>query len=105
MRRSSRTRSRHEQSLTGGSFTYQIPTNTFVDPDTGATLEYAATLADSGALPAWLMLSTSGVFSSASVPDDAEDLSLLVTVTDDMDAAGDMAAPFTLTDQHRGDGS
>ena len=81
----------------GRMFSHQIPTNTFVDPDTGATLEYAATLANGNALPAWLMLSTSGAFSSASVPDDAEDLSLLVTVTDDTDAAGDMAAPFALT--------
>ncbi|WP_310599361.1 calcium-binding protein, partial [Desulfobulbus sp.] len=39
----------------GGAFNYTVSGISFTDPDPGDTLIYSATLADGGALPAWLV--------------------------------------------------
>ena len=82
----------------GQALSYEIPGNTFADPDEGDTLTYTATLANGDPLPAWLMLSTAGMFSNDSVPDGAAgSYSISVTATDSAGAASAMPATFTYT--------
>jgi hypothetical protein len=42
--------------VVGNKFSFQVPTNTFLDPDPGdqAALRYLSTLQDGGALPSWV---------------------------------------------------
>ncbi len=76
-----------------------VPVNTFADPDTGDTLTYSASLANSDALPTWLSFNpTTRTFSG--MPDDAQvgTFNLAVTATD----RGDLSATslFALTVQN-----
>jgi len=65
------------------TFTFQIPADTFVDPDVGDELAYSATLADGSDLPSWLSLdSVTGIFSGTPGLNDAGTLSFIVTATD-----------------------
>ena len=49
---------RAQDAATGTRLSFQLPAATFVDPDVGDSLHYAATLADGSALPAWLGFDT-----------------------------------------------
>ena len=42
-----------QQAQEGALFSFQVPLNTFFDPDAGDTLAYSAALANGAALPAW----------------------------------------------------
>ena len=44
----------------GTAFGYTVPASSFADVDAGDTLTYVATLADGGALPAWLAFDPGG---------------------------------------------
>jgi Ca2+-binding RTX toxin-like protein len=72
-----------QNTLEDAGFSFQMPANTFADPDVGDTLTYNATLSDNSPLPSWL------AFDGASqkfigTPDDAQvgTVSLKVTATD-----------------------
>ena len=85
-----------QTAIKGQPFSYQIPANTFADPDT-ATLTYKAKRADDSPLPTWLRISASGLLSSTSVPDSAPaSLSIVVSASDGgfLEAS---AIAFTLT--------
>ena len=41
------------------SFSYQVPSNTFADVDSGTTLTYTATLTNGSSLPSWLSFNAS----------------------------------------------
>ncbi|MEN6374581.1 MAG: calcium-binding protein [Smithella sp.] len=64
-------------------FSFTIPENSFVDPDTGDALAYSATLIDSTGLPSWLVFDAATMtFSGTPTNDDIGVLSLQVTATD-----------------------
>ena len=64
----------------GAAFSYQFPTNTFNDTDTGDTLSYTATKADGTDLPTWLVF-TAGTRTFTGMPaaSDVETVSVKVT--------------------------
>lgn len=65
------------------SFSFAVPADAFVDPDTGDTLTYSATLADGSALPTWLTFdATTQTFSGVPTNWDVGSLNLTVTATD-----------------------
>ncbi|MDO9198669.1 calcium-binding protein [Rhodoferax sp.] len=72
--------------IQGAAFSYTMPANAFADPD-GDALTYSATLADGGALPAWLVFNaqtrsftgTPSVVGTTSVRVTASDGSILTT--------------------------
>ncbi len=65
------------------SFFFQIPADTFTDPNAGDTLTYTAELADGAALPGWLDFdATTRTFSGTPDNSNVGTLSLLVTATD-----------------------
>ena len=69
----------------GAAFTFAIPGTAFADAD--STLTYAATLADGGALPAWLAFdAATGTFSGTPGADDTGSVSVLVTASDGSNA-------------------
>lgn len=72
-----------DRSVTGGvAWSYQIPANTFNDPD-GNTLTLSATLADGSALPTWLSFSaTTGTFSGTPPLTFTGNVDLRVTASD-----------------------
>jgi Ca2+-binding RTX toxin-like protein len=66
-----------------GAFEFQVPADTFEDPDTGDALVLAATLADGSALPSWLVFdAASGRFSGTPANGDVGTMSVTVTATD-----------------------
>jgi hypothetical protein len=66
-----------------GSFTYQIPTDTFADSDPGNdTFTYTAKLLDGSALPAWLSINSTGLISGNPPAGSATSLSIVVTAND-----------------------
>ncbi|UMO90080.1 putative Ig domain-containing protein [Pectobacterium sp. PL64] len=66
-----------------GTFSFQIPANTFSDIDVGDTLRLSATRADGSALPAWVSFDpATGTFSGLPGRANSGDLSILVTATD-----------------------
>ncbi len=79
-----------------GAFTYQLPANTFSDPDAGDSLSYGATRADGSSLPTWLAFDpATQTFSGRPTHADIGNLGVRVTATDQ----GGLAASsvFTLT--------
>ena len=69
----------------GGAFNYNynLPFNTFSDPDTGDTLSYAATKADGMDLPTWLtFFPNSRTFSGTPAASDVGVVSVKVTASD-----------------------
>ena len=76
------------------AFSYTVPANTFADGQ-GATLSYAATLADGTPLPAWLSFDpTACAFSGTPALTDVATLQILVTATGPDNQQ--VSAPFTL---------
>ncbi len=73
----------NNQSATqGSSFSYQLPANTFSDPD-GDALVYSASRYDGSALPVWLSFdSTTRTFSGTPANSDVGILAVTVTVSD-----------------------
>lgn len=62
---------------------FQIPANSFTDPDLGDTLAYTATLADGSALPAWLRFNAATqTFSGTPTQANIGNLDVQVTATD-----------------------
>jgi VCBS repeat-containing protein len=65
------------------SYSWQVPTGSFVDIDAGDVLTYRATLADGSALPSWLAFDATTRTFSGRVPRDATGyLDIQVTVND-----------------------
>ncbi len=76
-------------SFSGDPMLFQVPAATFVDPDAGDTLQYSATLAQGGALPAWLRFDPqTRTFSGTPADSDAGSLVIRVVARD---GAGAMA--------------
>ena len=73
-----------DQTATAGTaFSYQVPTNTFNDTDTGDTLTYSATKPDDSTLPTWLSFdATTRTFTGTPAATDVETLAVKVTATD-----------------------
>ena len=72
---------------TGTAFSYQFPSNTFNDTDTGDTLSYTATQADGTDLPTWLTFTGSTrTFTGTPTASDVETVSVRVTATDTSNA-------------------
>ena len=67
--------------VTNAPFTYTFPTNTFDDRNTDDTLTYAATKADSAALPTWLMFDANARTFSGT-PTAVETVSVKLTARD-----------------------
>ncbi|HSI53212.1 MAG TPA: VCBS domain-containing protein [Ramlibacter sp.] len=68
------------------SWTWQVPSGTFIDPDAGTELEYTARLADGSALPSWLTFDPTTHTFSGRVPKTATgSLDIQVRVTDGHD--------------------
>ena len=67
----------------GPAFSFTVPAGSFADIDAGDTLSYSATLADGGALPAWLSFdAATQTFSGTPGNADVGSLSVRVTATD-----------------------
>ncbi len=67
----------------GSLLSFAVPVGTFVDPDASDLLTYSATLADGGALPAWLSFDAAAQsFSGTPVNGDVGTISVKVTATD-----------------------
>ncbi len=72
-----------------------IPADTFIDEDAGDTLTFAATLADGGALPTWLVFDArSGTIGGTPPVGGLGDLSLRIMASDSLGASA--ATPLTL---------
>ena len=73
-----------DQTVSGsGAWSYQVPANTFSDPDSDP-LTYSATLGDGSALPSWLSFDVSNrIFGgNPAIAQDASPITLKVTATD-----------------------
>ncbi|MGY8526644.1 DUF4214 domain-containing protein [Paracidovorax citrulli] len=67
----------------GSAFSFQVPTETFEDPDAGQQLTYTATLEDGGLLPAWLSFDEkTRTFSGTPSNEDASVISVRVRASD-----------------------
>ncbi|BFU95945.1 MAG: hypothetical protein NTNFB02_26670 [Nitrospira sp.] len=85
-----------QSAQTGAVFSFTLPANTFSDIDVGDTLIYTATLAEGGALPAWLNFNTATrTFSGTPANGDVGSLEVKVTATDSGSLS--VADDFTLT--------
>ncbi|HEX7439326.1 MAG TPA: DUF4347 domain-containing protein [Caldimonas sp.] len=77
-----------QTAVAGAPVQFVLPRATFMDPDAGDTLTYAATLADGSALPKWLAFDARSVtFTSAPAIGDAGNIVVRVTATDSAGAA------------------
>lgn len=83
-------------------FNFQLPADTFTDPDVGDALSFSATLADGSGLPAWLSFdAATQTFSGTPTNDDVGTLNVRVTAADnDGESAVD---DFVLTVQNTND--
>jgi len=81
---------------------FAVPAGTFIDPDAGDTLGYAATLVDGSPLPAWLFFDTAAAeFSGTPGNEDVGTLDILLTAAD---AWGEAASgTFTIEVQNVND--
>ncbi len=70
-----------QEATVNEAFTFTFPATTFADADTGDTLTYTATLADSTALPSWLTF-TPDTRTFMGTPTTAGTLTVRVTATD-----------------------
>ena len=77
-----------------GPWSYQVPAETFSDPD-GDTLTYTASQADGSALPAWLTFDAASRSFSGTAPSGVPSLALQVTVDDG--EGGSAASGFLLS--------
>ena len=66
----------------GTTFVTILPVNTFFHSDPSTPLVYEATLADGSPLPAWLRFDSTARSFSATAPDDAEAVEVVVTARD-----------------------
>ncbi len=83
-----------DQSITGsGSWSYQVPVNTFTDAD-GDTITWSATQSDGSALPSWLSFDANTRTFSGNPPSSVSTVLLKVTGTDPSAAA--VSSTFTL---------
>lgn len=92
-------------------YNYQIPENTFTDPDIDDVLLYSAKLQDGSNLPAWLTFDAgTQTFSGTPLFADVGQLSIIVTATDlegaaassgfDLQINGDPGIPVAVNDQY-----
>lgn len=84
------------------AFNFQLPADTFTDPDVGDALSFSATLVDGSELPAWLLFdAATQTFSGTPTNDDVGTLNVRVTAADnDGESAVD---DFVLTVQNVND--
>ena len=76
-------------------FTFEVPSNTFSDPD-GDNLTYSASLASGGQLPGWLSFdSSTGIFSGTPRDNDIGNVEIKVVAEDNFN--GSAESSFTLT--------
>lgn len=79
-------------------YQFQVPAATFIHPDTGASLSYAASSADGAALPSWLAFSTSTrTFSGTPAATDTGNHDIQITATDNGVPALSASSVFRLT--------
>ena len=89
-----------QQETVGHSFSFTLPSQTFVDPQ-GSPLMYSATLADGSALPSWLHFDAKAEVFSAIAPSTVGSVSVSVVATDDKGGSAtdtfafDFSKPFT----------
>jgi len=77
-------------SFTGaGNWRYQIPANTFADPDIGDLMTLSATLADGSSLPAWMSFDPVTRSFTGNPPGGEPNREILITATD---ATGESAS-------------
>jgi len=80
----------------GQAFSYQIPTNSFIDIDSGDSLSYTASMENGSPLPAWLTFdATTGTFSGT--PDSASVGSIALNLTATDQSGASVADAFTIT--------
>ncbi|WP_417068916.1 Ig-like domain-containing protein [Niveibacterium terrae] len=78
------------------SFSYSLPSNVFVDVDSGDSLTLSATLSDGSALPAWLSFNpATGTFSGTPGRSDVGNQVVRVTATDSSHAS--VSTTFSLS--------
>ena len=86
-----------DQTATAGTgFSYQFPTNTFNDTDTGQTLSYTATKDDGTMLPTWLVF-TASTRTFAGTPATADVGTVAVKVTASDGNGGSVSDTFDFT--------
>ena len=78
------------------AFSYQFPTNTFSDADTGDTLTYTATETDDTALPTWLAFAA-GTRTFSGTPQAADIATVSVKVTASDGNGGSVSDEFDIT--------
>jgi len=79
-----------------GSFSFQIPSNTFFDPDVGDTVSISVSPEGGAALPGWLSFNSStGVFSGIPSASDVGNVVIKVKATDSKGAS--ISDEFTLS--------
>ena len=86
----------NQTATAGTAFSYQFPTNTFNDTDTGDTLSYAATKADDTTLPTWLSF-TDSTRTFAGMPAAADTGTVSVKVTASDGNSGTVSDEFDIT--------
>jgi VCBS repeat-containing protein len=80
------------------SFSWQLPTGSFVDPDQGDTLTYRATLADGSPLPTWLSFDAATQTFSGRAPKQVGTVEVKVTATDKVAATGSTEGSLATSD-------
>lgn len=78
----------------GSTFTYQVPSTLFVDPES-QTLTYSATQTNGSALPSWLSFNAGTRTFSGTAPSGTADVAVRLTARDPAGAA--TSADFTIT--------
>jgi trimeric autotransporter adhesin len=87
-----------DQELTfNKAFTFQLPADSFTDPDQGDTLNYTATLADGSDLPSWLKFDAATGTFSGFTPKQVGTIDVRVTATDQA-ADGSTAGSLSTSD-------
>ena len=69
-------------------FAWQMPDGSFIDIDSGDTLDYSATLADGSPLPSWLAFDAATRTFSGWTPKEVGFVDIMVTATDRVAATG-----------------
>jgi VCBS repeat-containing protein len=83
------------------SFSWQMPSGSFIDIDQGDALDYSATLADGSPLPDWLSFDPITRTFSGMAPKTVGYVDIQVTATDRVSATGSTIDSLTATDVFR----
>ncbi len=87
----------NQSAFTGSTLTYQFPSSTFTDPESG-TLNYSATMSDGTSLPSWLSFNpATRTFTGTPSTTDIGTLVVMVTTTDNGTPSLSASTSFTIT--------